>query len=81
MQRQISSKNYFKISTVPPAASIADFAFSLIAFTLKFILVFISDDDIHNLNKFGSPGYKFGGKVSRLMIDLCNTTFQYLYNT
>src|SRR5690349_452156 len=35
-------ENYFKISTLPPAASMADFAFSLIAFTLKSNLVFIS---------------------------------------
>ena len=33
-------KNYFTISTVPPAASMAVFAFSLTAFTLKVSLAF-----------------------------------------
>jgi len=34
--------NYFIISTLPPAVSIATFAFSLIAFTLKESLAFNS---------------------------------------
>ncbi len=35
-------ENYFTISTEPPAASIAAFAFSLTAFTLKVNLLFNS---------------------------------------
>src|ERR1017187_5846697 len=35
-------KNYFRISIVPPASSMAAFAFALTAFTLKAILLFSS---------------------------------------
>lgn len=38
----VIKSNYFTISSVPPAASIAALAFSLAAFTLKVSLVFSS---------------------------------------
>ena len=38
----LNNGNYLMISTVPPAASIMDLAFSLTAFTLKFTLAVIA---------------------------------------
>ena len=40
-----------------------------------FNLVLISDDDVNRLNKFGSIGYKMGGKTSSFMMDACAVTF------
>ena len=40
--RLANNRNYLHISTVPPAASIAAFAFSLTALTLKVSLAFSS---------------------------------------
>ena len=40
-----------------------------------FILVFISDDDIHGLNNFGSLGFKLAGKTSRFMLDASYVMF------
>ena len=40
-----------------------------------FILVLISDDDIHGLNSFGSFGFKIGGKMTRFMLDATTVTF------
>ena len=40
-----------------------------------FILILISDDDINSLKKYGSIGFKLGGKSSRLMLDISVDTF------
>ena len=40
-----------------------------------FILLFISDEDIDGLKKYGSLGYICGGKTSRFMIDLAAMSF------
>ena len=39
-----------------------------------FILIFISDDDINNLKKFGSFGFKLAGKLYRFMMDAATVT-------
>ena len=47
---------------------------SLLLFN-TFILLFISDYDIQELNAFRSIGFKFGGKLCRFMLDTAIVTF------
>ena len=41
----------------------------------NYILFFISDDDVNRLKKFGSLGFKLGGKESRFMLDIAWVTY------